>query len=165
MLVTVIALKYALLVSQWSYGHFRKLTDSILGEQLHKSSPFNSTDRAKLYPQHGDRIVTTDSVTSLHPVYCYRCSVFCVSVGHNRESYKNGWTDRADVRIVECGDHRFCDVTLPYVQENKRKDLANRSCIWETTVNTEIVNCCKKLNYTQPFKLNIQRRHNTQNGT
>ena len=23
-----------------------------------------------LYPQHGDRIVTTDSVTSLHAMYC-----------------------------------------------------------------------------------------------
>ena len=32
MLVTVIALKHALLVSQWSYGHFRKLTGSILCE-------------------------------------------------------------------------------------------------------------------------------------
>ena len=30
--------------------------------------PFNSTHHAKLYPQHGDRIVTTDSVTSLHPI-------------------------------------------------------------------------------------------------
>ena len=69
MLVTVIALKYALLVSQWSCGHFRKLTDSILCEQLHKSSPFNSTHHAKLYPQHGDRIVTIDSVTSLNPMY------------------------------------------------------------------------------------------------
>jgi len=29
MFVTVIALKYAFLVSQWSYGHFLKLTDSI----------------------------------------------------------------------------------------------------------------------------------------
>jgi len=28
----VIALKYALLVSRWSYGHFLKLTDSILFE-------------------------------------------------------------------------------------------------------------------------------------
>jgi len=33
MFVTVVALKYALLVSQWSYGHFLKLiTDSILFE-------------------------------------------------------------------------------------------------------------------------------------
>jgi len=71
MLVTVIALKYALLVSQWSCGHFRKLTDSIVCEQLHKSSRFDSTDHAKLYPaQHGDRIVVTmDSVTSLQPIY------------------------------------------------------------------------------------------------
>ena len=32
MFVTVIALKNALLVSPWSYGHFLKLTDSILLE-------------------------------------------------------------------------------------------------------------------------------------
>jgi len=44
-------------------------TDSILCEQLHKSSPFNSTHYAKLYPQNDDRIVTIDSVTSLHPMY------------------------------------------------------------------------------------------------
>jgi len=32
----------------------------------HKSSPFNSTHHVELYPQNGDRIVTIDSVTSLH---------------------------------------------------------------------------------------------------
>jgi len=32
MFVTVIALKYALLVSQWSYGHFLKLSGFILFE-------------------------------------------------------------------------------------------------------------------------------------
>jgi len=35
-----------------------------------KSLPRNSTHYALLYPQHGDPIVTIDSVTSLHPVYC-----------------------------------------------------------------------------------------------
>ena len=71
MLVTVIALKYALLVSQqWSCGYFRKLTDLILCELFHKSSLFNSTHHVKLYPQRGDRIVTIDSVTSLLP-YVY----------------------------------------------------------------------------------------------
>jgi len=59
-------LKYALLVSWLSCGHFRKLTNSILCEQLHKSSSFNSTHHAKLHPQHGDRILTIASVTSLH---------------------------------------------------------------------------------------------------
>jgi len=34
-----------------THGHSLKLTDVVL------------------YPQNGDRIVTTDSVTSLHPVY------------------------------------------------------------------------------------------------
>ena len=29
----------------------------------------NSTHYAKLYPQNGERVVTTDSVTSFHPVY------------------------------------------------------------------------------------------------
>ena len=58
MFVTVIALKYALLVSQWSYGHFLKPTDSVLFEQRDKSSTFNSTNFIVLYPQNGDRIVT-----------------------------------------------------------------------------------------------------------
>jgi len=56
MFVTVIALKYALLLSQ---RHFLKLTDSFL------SSPFNTTHYVVLglYTQNGDRII--DSVTSL----------------------------------------------------------------------------------------------------
>ena len=32
-----------------------------------KSSSINSTHYAKLYPQNGERIVTLDSVTSIHP--------------------------------------------------------------------------------------------------
>ena len=36
--VTAIALNYALLLSQWSYGHYLKVTDSILFEQDDKSS-------------------------------------------------------------------------------------------------------------------------------
>jgi len=36
---------------------------------LHISSPFNSAQYAELYPQNGDRVVTIDSVTSLHPMY------------------------------------------------------------------------------------------------
>ena len=69
MFATVTALKYALLVSQWSYGYFRKLTDSILIEKRDKSSPFNSTYYVVLYPQNGDPIVTIDYVTLLHPVH------------------------------------------------------------------------------------------------
>jgi len=65
MFVTVIALKYALLVSQWSCGHFLKLTDSVLFQQHKKSLPFNSTHCVVLYPQNGDPIVTIDYVTSL----------------------------------------------------------------------------------------------------
>ena len=52
MFVTVIALKYAFLVSQRSYGHFLKLNDSILLEQYDKYSPFNSTHYVVLYPQN-----------------------------------------------------------------------------------------------------------------
>ena len=38
------------------------------------SSRFNSTHYVVLYPQNGDCIVTTDSVTSLHPMYStYMC--------------------------------------------------------------------------------------------
>ena len=40
-----------------------------LFEQHDKSSPFISTHYVVLYPQNGDRIVTIDFVTSLHPVY------------------------------------------------------------------------------------------------
>ena len=65
MFVTVIALKYALLVSHCSYGHFLKLTDSVLFEYHDKSSPFNSTHYIVSCPQNGDRIVTIASVTLL----------------------------------------------------------------------------------------------------
>ena len=52
------------------YGHFRKLTDSILCEYLRKSSPFNSTHHAKLYPQHGNSIVIRDHrFCDVHPMY------------------------------------------------------------------------------------------------
>ena len=67
MFVTVIAPKYALLASRWSCGYFLKLADSILFEWHDKSSPFNATHYIALNPQNGDRIVTTDSVTSLSP--------------------------------------------------------------------------------------------------
>jgi len=72
--VIVIALKYALFVSQWSCGHFLKLTDSILFEWRDKSSPFKSTHYIVLRPQNGDRIVTIDSVTWLRPICGNRCS-------------------------------------------------------------------------------------------
>ena len=65
MFVTVIALKYALLVSQWSYRLLLKLiTDSLLFEQRDKSLHY-----IVLCPQNHDRIVTTDSVKSIHPTY------------------------------------------------------------------------------------------------
>ena len=38
-------------------------------KQHNKSSPLNSTHYVVLYPQNGGRIVTMDSVTSLHPMY------------------------------------------------------------------------------------------------
>jgi len=69
MFVTVIALKYELLVSQWSYGHFLKLTDSMLFELHDKSSPFDSTHYIVLYSKNGDTVMTTASVTSVHPTY------------------------------------------------------------------------------------------------
>jgi len=69
MFATVIALKYAFLVSQCSYGHFVKLTDSILYEKHDKSSSFKSTHCVALYPQNGDRMLTIGYVTSLHPMY------------------------------------------------------------------------------------------------
>jgi len=42
----------------------------MLFEEHVKYSPINSTHYAKLYPQNGERIVTIDSVTSIHPMYC-----------------------------------------------------------------------------------------------
>ena len=47
-------------------GRFIKLTGSVLFEKHDKSSPFNRTLYVVFYPQNGDRIVTIDSVTSLH---------------------------------------------------------------------------------------------------
>jgi len=38
---------------------------------MKKSSPFNSTHYVVLYPKNGDRIVTIDSVTPLHPMYMF----------------------------------------------------------------------------------------------
>jgi len=43
----------------------------MLFKQHDKSLPLNYTHYAMLYPQNGDRIVATDSVTSLHPMYSY----------------------------------------------------------------------------------------------
>ena len=43
-----------------------------------------------LYPQNGDRIVTTDSVTSLHPVYCNSQSVQRYLVPYDRVSCTYG---------------------------------------------------------------------------
>jgi len=68
MFVTVVALKYALLVSRWSCGHFHKVTDSVLFESHDKSSPFNATHYACYTGKNGDRTVTIDSLTPLHPV-------------------------------------------------------------------------------------------------
>ena len=64
MFVAVTALKYASLASQWSYGHFLKLTDSILVEYYDTSSPFNSTHYIVSYPQDGDRDHRLCDVTS-----------------------------------------------------------------------------------------------------
>ena len=67
MSVTVIALKYASLISQQSCGHFLKLIQFCSNNAINLS-PFYSTHYIVLYPQNGGRVVTIDSVTSLHPV-------------------------------------------------------------------------------------------------
>ena len=67
MFVTVILLKYALLVSWRSYEHFFKLTQFYLNNAINLRI-FDSTHYIVLYPQNGDHIMTIDSVTSLHPV-------------------------------------------------------------------------------------------------
>jgi len=54
---------YALLISYWPCKQFRK--PKWFSLRLHnKSSPF-----CHVYPQNGNRTVTIDSVTSLHPMY------------------------------------------------------------------------------------------------
>jgi len=72
-MVAVIALKYALLVSQWSCGHFLKQFH--LNNTINRPySPFNSAHYIVLYPQNGDGILTVDSVTLLHPTLHLMCT-------------------------------------------------------------------------------------------
>ena len=71
MFVTVIALKYALLLSQWSRGHFLKLTDSIF-IRITRITRLLTQRIVSCYTRKMAIVswfVTTDSVTSLHPVY------------------------------------------------------------------------------------------------
>jgi len=78
MFVIAIALKYALLVSQLSCGHFLKL--GLIRFYSNNTINFRNltqTHYIMLYPQNGDRIVTIDSVTS--PPYVYRCAGLTVS--------------------------------------------------------------------------------------
>ena len=84
MFVAVIAPKYVLLISQGSYRHFPKLTDSILYlTNTRKSSPFNSTHYVVLYPQNGDGVVTIDPVmyqaetVVLKYLQTFQCLVRC----------------------------------------------------------------------------------------
>jgi len=52
----------------------------VMVEKHGKSSPINSTHYARLYPQNGERIVTIESMTSLHPMYTrsiYRPTRIC----------------------------------------------------------------------------------------
>jgi len=86
MFVTAIALKYALLVSQWSYGHFLKLTDSILFELTRYF-----TRRIMSCYTHKMAIVswTIDLVTSLHPMHilCFHWTQWtCVVVAQVRST-------------------------------------------------------------------------------
>jgi len=66
--VTVIALKYALLVGQWSYGHFYKLIQFYLNNTINLR---HSTQRNVSRYTYKMAMVscTVYSVTSLHPVY------------------------------------------------------------------------------------------------
>ena len=76
MSVTMLALKYALLVSRRSqYGYFLKLADGIFFNNTINLRHFNSMYYIVLCPQSGDRIVTVFSVTSLHPAYPLRCGL------------------------------------------------------------------------------------------
>jgi len=49
-------------------------------------SPFNSTHYIVLYPQNADRIMTIDSMTSLHPIY--KC--LCIDTVQKKHASYNG---------------------------------------------------------------------------
>jgi len=85
---------------------FHKITDSVLFE-YDKASPFNSTHYTVLYPQNGGRIVTIDSVTSLHPVCrtnrdC-KMHVFQQVLSCQRSSVRP-WILNATRRHFRCGN-------------------------------------------------------------
>ena len=55
---------------------------------------------------------------------CSACMSVCMTVGHNRESYKNGWTDRRAVWSVD---------ELPVKLLNRIADVSNRQWLWNPT--------------------------------
>ena len=62
---------------------FLKLTDSVF---WNKSSPFISVHYVVLYSQNGDRIVTIDSMTSLHPIYNQESQCAAISMREIQEA-------------------------------------------------------------------------------
>ena len=66
MFIAVIPLKYALLIRDIVFDHLIQfyLNNAI---NLRPLTPYI----VMLYPQNGDSFVTIDSVTSLHPIYCF----------------------------------------------------------------------------------------------
>jgi len=100
MSVTVIAFKYALLVSQWSYEHFKNYPI-----QLYLNNTINlrhnTAQYIVLYPQDGDRIAIIDSVTSLYLMY-RPIGLLCVSetTRLHASAYQQNCQYRSDVDIV-----------------------------------------------------------------
>jgi len=131
MFVTVIPLKYALLVSQRSYGHFLKLSDLILFEEHDKSSPFDAIHYIVLCPQNGDRIVAIVSLTSLHPMYSIqlkkptRYEKRCYSGVLYRRS-RNKWSRHHGVgrckRLSRLSSARYCCVLCAALLNDRQTD-------------------------------------------
>jgi len=80
MFVIVIAVKYALLVSQWSYGHFLELIGLV---QFYLNNTINLRHLTRRIMPRYTHKMANDSVTSFHPVY------FCVTSVTPRE--QTGW--------------------------------------------------------------------------
>jgi len=93
MFVTVIAPKYVLLVSQWSCGHFLKLTDLVLFEWHDRSSPFNSTHVIPTkWPSHRDHRLCDVNSQSLTMTGIYKYQTDAARLWSASSSSTTYWT-------------------------------------------------------------------------
>jgi len=145
MFVTVKFLKYALLVSQWSYGHFLKPTDSILFEKHNKSSPLNYRNYFELYPQNGDRIVNIDYATLFHPVYTADLYIDCKNVNECYSFLRLHWW----ISQWNCGLQVDWNCCIPYTPLPRRR----RGGPYDTDVDRAAVLSSHSLSHYHPVLL------------